>query len=406
MAFHYQQLEIAAHLFDKGADLEHLAADGKSALLMLLGWHRHYNWHRHYSTDWQADKFNNILPCLKFLAYKDFAHFDTPSLNGETPLHLAASCGIPFDGFQAILGLGKSFSTAEQYEEILSDAVLGGDRRILSHVLTAIDPRLSGKSSQYQEALLHEAVEENNYSKVSLLLSQGVNVNAPRVPGYTPLHKAIISGSDISIIDLLVQHHADVNVKDVRGNTPIHHVVALSGSSSAPILKALFESGADPHIQGEIGYWMSRPPYFNDPYFEFWSVRATTGDCVSAFKDKFRVLRYFTILRKYYPEVTIDKDGDIFWNANEEPDRCTGKGGSSYEWCKVYDGLPLRKWLNRRVDLRTGALHAWKGEWAQQSHPEKTILEADQFPTIAIIWDLMVTRERLSKIKERLTAQP
>ena len=400
MAFHYQQLDIARLLFSKGANLEHLDSDGKSAVHLLLSWHRHYNWHRHYSTDWQAHKFDNLLPCLQYLAQYSFGHFNTACLNGETPFHIAASCGIPYNVFQAVLSLGNSFGTAEQYKEILSDAVLGGERRIVHHVLTASGQWLSSRTDMHQEAQLHNAVECNDRMEVERLLSQGVNANAPQAQGYTPLHRAVISGSDVSIINVLLHHNADVNAKDVRGNTPLHHAVAPSDSTlSMPIIRALLRGGANPHSQGEIGYWISRPPFFNDPYFQFWSVRAAVTDCVSVSKDKRRVRSYFAALSKFYPEVSIDEDGDIFWDAKEEPDQSSFQGGSSYERYKVFNDVSLRSWRSRRDDLRAGALRAWQGEWTLQPHPEKTNLGEDQFPTICIYLGLEHELERVRQLK-------
>ena len=342
IAFHYQQLRIARLLIGNGAYLEHIDADGKSAAHTLLTWHRHYNWHRHYSKDWQGDKFNYILEGLECLASYHFAHFSTPSLSGETPFHIAASCGIPYNAFQAIINLGKRFFTVDQYREILSDAVLGGERRIIHHVLTEGGFSISSRSDLHQEALLHNAVQQNNTKEVQRLLGQGVDANAPQAQGYTPLHKAVIFEADISIVNILLDHNANVNAKDVRGNTPLHHAVAPSESSlSISTVKALLKAGADPHSQGEIGYWVSRPPFFNDSYFQFWSVRATATDCVNANEDIQRAKDYSTVLSKFYPEVrTID--GDIFWDAKEESDQSFGKGGSSYEWCKVYNDVSLR----------------------------------------------------------------
>ena len=383
MALHYQQLEITRVLVNHGAYLGHIDGEGKSAAHVLLSWHRHYNWHRHYSTDWQAHKFNNLLDSLKYLAESDFAHFGTPCLNGETPFHLAASCGIPYDAFHAIIRLSKRNITTEHYQELLSDAILGGERRIINHVLTASGQCIS-RSGMHQEVLLHDAIERNDRSEVERLLSQGVDANTPQAQGYTPLHKAVIFGSDISIINALLKFHANVNAQDVRGNTPLHHAVAPAGTDlSMPILRALFRGGANPHIRGEIGYWVSRPPFFNDPYFQFWTVRATATDCVRVSKDEQRIRDYFTVMRKFYPEAKLD-DGDIFWDARETPEQSSGREGSSYEWCRVYNDASLRKWRNRRDDLRAGALQAWQGEWTLQPHPEKTNLGADQFPTILI----------------------
>ena len=373
---------------------------------MLLSWHRHYNWHRHYSTDWQAHKFDNLLPCLLYLASSSFAHFSTPSLSGETSLHLAASCGIPYDAFQAVIKFGKSLTTAEQYEEVLSDAVLGGERKIIHHVLTASGRYISSRSDMQQKALLHNAVERNNRTEVERLLSHGVDANAPQALGYTPLHKAIIFGSDISIISLLLHHNANVNAKDVCGNTPLHHAVAPSGSAlSIPTIRALFRGGANPHSQGEIGYWVSRPPFFNDPYFQFWSVRATATDCVSAFKDKQRIREYFVALRTFYPEVNVDdEDGDIFWDAREEPDQILGNQGSCYEWYKVYNDVSFQTWRKRRDDSRAGASKAWQGEWTLQPHPEKINRGADQFPTIVIYLGLEHEVEKAQRLKKEINS--
>lgn len=68
---------------------------------------------------------------------------------------------------------------------------------------------------------LYSAVSGRNIEIVKLLLEHGAEVNYSDNNKHTPLHRAVVSGTD-DIIKLLINKGADVNAQDRQGNTPLH----------------------------------------------------------------------------------------------------------------------------------------------------------------------------------------
>lgn len=94
------------------------------------------------------------------------------------------------------------------------------------------------------EARLLKAVKSGDESKVSELLSEGVQANFQDEKKRTPLHIAV-SQHKSGIVTLLVNNRADPNIQDILGNTPLHLAVC-NGQRS--VVKLLIEHGADIHI--------------------------------------------------------------------------------------------------------------------------------------------------------------
>ncbi|XP_011314153.1 ankyrin repeat domain-containing protein 39 isoform X1 [Fopius arisanus] len=78
---------------------------------------------------------------------------------------------------------------------------------------------------------LHYAARSGNFQVCKILLDYGANVNTmTRCGRATALHRAATQGND-EIIQLFLNFRADVNIQDSDGYTPLHRA-ALSGSTS------------------------------------------------------------------------------------------------------------------------------------------------------------------------------
>ncbi len=105
-------------------------------------------------------------------------------------------------------------------------------------------PKVTGNSS------LHEAVSDNNLSKVISLLKSGVDVNAQNSEGETPLHFV----NDYAITKELLAAGADLHVRSQSGDTPL-----ISGivSRTVPVVSLLLQAGANAQDRIEVSYYVT-----------------------------------------------------------------------------------------------------------------------------------------------------
>jgi ankyrin repeat protein len=86
-----------------------------------------------------------------------------------------------------------------------------------------------------------EAAARGDHAAVRALITQGADVNAPRVDGTTALHAA--SHADhLEIVDSLLDAGANPSAKDRYGVTPLY-LACVNGS--ADVIRRLLEAGAD-----------------------------------------------------------------------------------------------------------------------------------------------------------------
>lgn len=84
--------------------------------------------------------------------------------------------------------------------------------------------------------LLHTVIIETGDAElVAMLLERGVNVNARRGDGNTPLHDAVDT-ENVEIAKLLLNKNANVNAKDDKGYIPLHYAVKLGKEEMVKVL--------------------------------------------------------------------------------------------------------------------------------------------------------------------------
>lgn len=124
-------------------------------------------------------------------------------------------------------------------------------------------------TDHYGWTILHYATDMNELQVVKKLIKKRVDVNQSDEKGWSPLHIAAKTETDLSppdprcvdIIDVLYRNKADINSTDNIGNTPLH-VACGTRPENTGYLKGILNSlaafkladlGADPTIKNNNG---------------------------------------------------------------------------------------------------------------------------------------------------------
>ena len=97
---------------------------------------------------------------------------------------------------------------------------------------------------------LHQAVFENNFSKVEKLLRQGYLLSEETDDGQTPLHIAAECGLD-AMCRFLIKRGVAVDTLDNFGGTALHAAAACQ--SGVKVIKILIKAGSDFRLKDAAG---------------------------------------------------------------------------------------------------------------------------------------------------------
>lgn len=101
------------------------------------------------------------------------------------------------------------------------------------------------------QSFLHQAIVHGRKEITTLLLAQGIDVNAADGTGATPLHFCgVYRRADLA--QELIAHHADVNRLDKYGNGPLWAAV-FNARGDCSVVRLLVEHGADPNHVNNAG---------------------------------------------------------------------------------------------------------------------------------------------------------
>lgn len=130
----------------------------------------------------------------------------------------------------------------------LDIAVLKNDVKLLSFLI---------ERGAKSEKALAKAVREDNFEMVKLLVKGGADVNVRDRNGYTPLHRALRTRTDIALF--LVENGADVNMQEfVDGNAALHF---SSVYEDPQLFEKIIQAGANlelANMNGEKPYHIAR----------------------------------------------------------------------------------------------------------------------------------------------------
>ena len=201
---------------------------------------------------------------------------------------------------------------------------------------------------------LYWASKKNAADCVQIFLEHGANIGAKAEYDDTPLHIACCHNS-IDCVKLLLEHGANIGAKDEYGDTPLH---IASWHNSIDCVKLLLERGSNPHATGYMGWTplqrfinatIYRPlqpstiwneilscllrydadPMLPIPYFGRRFLLQDSGvelkamdrieDCLihrNGMEE--RAALYHMCLHDIYPEIIVDTNGTVYWDAKEE----------------------------------------------------------------------------------------
>ena len=104
--------------------------------------------------------------------------------------------------------------------------------------------------SDISTSLLLSCAKANNVFLLSRALSRAnININHIDENGRTPIHEAVISGSE-AVVYLLIQKSVQISVPDSGGRTPLMYA---AGGQNGGIVKALIRAGAKPDTPSQNG---------------------------------------------------------------------------------------------------------------------------------------------------------
>jgi cytohesin len=159
---------------------------------------------------------------------------------GQTPLHEAATKGHA-EVVALLLDRGCDSAVKDNQGATALDEAIRFRHTKVVEVMLARGAKGGGVQSPIRQ--VQEAVMRGQADLVSLLLSQGADVNQKLPGGGTLLHDAALKGH-AQVAEILIAKGADVNARNATGGTPLHDA-ALSGQKNAA--RVLLDHGADPN---------------------------------------------------------------------------------------------------------------------------------------------------------------
>ena len=227
LAMQMGNLDIAARLLQRGANINAQGADKNSPLHMAAS----------FSNDDQAIQLTQLL-----LQHTQHPNPILRNRLNKLALHIAAS-RAPSEIAGLLLQSGAVNDQVNAYDDAnntpLHIAIDNRREAVVALLMSKleIDPNLEDGNGNRP---LHLAVSGNNHPSPaianSLISHVGINVNAIGPNGNAPLHLAVRGNNpSADIVGLLLQHGANANQQNMIGDTPLHAVAMFSGTNPEAI---------------------------------------------------------------------------------------------------------------------------------------------------------------------------
>ena len=288
-------LKLIAYLIEQGADVSAVSRRKKTPLMVAAANHPNLDVitlllehgadvgaadiYGHTPLHAAADSSSN--PETAALLLEHGAVLGARSQTGHTALHRAARNNPQVDMLAFLIGQGADVNALDSYGR--SPLLLVAENKrapeaaalLLRHgadIGAADGTDLGG-------GLLHWAATSGNLGAVTVLLSNGADIDARDLRGQTPLHWAVRAASPpqqscdeeecglaavlaqglyqrllpdyMAVVTVLLGSQADVNAKGEDGRTPL--ASALANKADPALLRTLLEHGADPNADDQWG---------------------------------------------------------------------------------------------------------------------------------------------------------
>ena len=180
-----------------------------------------------------------------------FYHFECSKYDSGPPLYYAALCGFANLVDLLMAKLPHHVNAIGGHHKTPAVAALAGRHFEIAKVLhrnkSSLEPRGCCGFTPLHSAALNEDLE-----MIEVLLEFGVDINAKRYDGGTPLESASHGNcrKDSRIVRLLIAHGADPNIPNVNGFTPLHHA---SENWQVEIVRLLIDHGANVEVKDGDG---------------------------------------------------------------------------------------------------------------------------------------------------------
>jgi ankyrin repeat protein len=179
---------------------------------------------------------------------REGAYVNTMTMNGSTPLMLAAGQGHLSTVQLLVMHDADVEEGDKQGTTPLMNAVINGHAKIVSFLLrSGASPHARDRAGR--TPLLLAAVH-NRPAIALLLLDKGADPDGTDKQGTTPLMAAIYAGNN-NVARLLIEKEADPNKKDEKGFTPL--LIAVQ-QGNREMISLLLSHGADLQAVTRSGY--------------------------------------------------------------------------------------------------------------------------------------------------------
>uniref|UniRef100_A0A672PPK8 Ankyrin-1-like n=1 Tax=Sinocyclocheilus grahami TaxID=75366 RepID=A0A672PPK8_SINGR len=221
IAAHYENLNVAQLLLNRGADVNFMPKNGITPLHI-------------------ASRRGNVI--MVRLLLDRGAKIDAKTKDELTPLHCAARNGH-VRIIEILLDQGTPIQAKTKNGLSPIHMAAQGDHLDCIRQLLQYNAEIDDITLDHLTPL-HVAAHCGHHRMAKVLLDKGAKPNTRALNGFTPLHIAC-KKNHIRVMDLLLKHSASLEAVTESGLTPLH-VSSFMGHLN--IVKILMQKGASPHV--------------------------------------------------------------------------------------------------------------------------------------------------------------